>query len=405
MELEKNIVENNNVVGDNSIIENNNELVSKKELDKVRNNAIFTTMLISSSIYSFVFIVLLLSLTGVIGNKNIKLDNILELYDSMYIGEVEYSDIVDGAIQGIVIASEDKYGGYIPAIQKNTVSDKINTGKYKGFGFTYGIEEGYIEIKDIVEDSSAGRSKLKIGDRVTHINNELLTDEVLNNFILKVSNGTIDTVLFTLSDSTQIELEAGIVNMPKISTNIVNNVGYIKIHNFVEDTVTLFKESVDKVIDNNVEEIIFDLRGNNGGSLDAVVDMLDYITKDILIVKIEYKTGENVDYYSDSNSVLKNDVTIKILVDNETASAAELFTMCLQDAYKARVIGQTTYGKSTVLSNFIFKDGSMLAMSTGYYHTLNGLNIEGLGITPDIDLNDSDILKNSIELYETGLLN
>lgn len=398
MESEKNIIE------DNSLIEDNNELVSKKELDKVRNNAIFTTMLISSSIYSFVFIILLLSLTGFIGDKNRKLDNVLELYNSMYIGDVEYSDIVDGAIQGIVVASEDKYGGYIPANQKNTVTDKINTGKYKGFGFTYGIEEGYIEIKDIVEDSSAGRSKLKIGDRITHINQELLTEEVLNDFILKVSNGAIDTVLFTLSDSTKIELEAGVVNMPKISTSIVNNVGHIKVHNFVEDTVTLFKESVDKVIDDNVEEIIFDLRGNNGGSLDAVVDMLDYITKDVLIVRVEYKTGKESEYFSDSDTVFDDEKSIKILVDNNTASAAELFTMCLQDVYNAKVIGQTTYGKSTVLSNFMFKDGSMLAMSTGVYCSLKGRYIEDIGIEPDVFLDTSDISKSSIELYETGLL-
>lgn len=380
------------------------ELVDKKELKTIRNKTIFITLLVSSFVYSVLFMIFILYVGGIIDTDNRKLDNVLELYKSMYIGDIEYSDIVDGAIQGVVVASKDKYGGYIPAIQKNTVSDKINTGKYKGFGFTYEIKEGYIEIKDIVEDSSAGRSSLQIGNKITYINNEVLTDDVLNNFILGVSEGTIDSVLFTLEDLTQIELEVGVVNMPKITTNIDNNVGYIKIHTFVDDTVGLFQDGVDLVLKEGVDEIIFDLRGNNGGSLDAVVDMLDYITKDVLIVRVEYKTGKENEYFSDSDTVFDDEKSIKILVDNNTASAAELFTMCLQDVYNAKVIGQTTYGKSTVLSNFMFKDGSMLAMSTGVYCSLKGRYIEDIGIEPDVFLDTSDISKSSIELYETGLL-
>lgn len=380
------------------------ELVDKKELKTIRNKTIFITLLVSSFVYSVLFMIFILYVGGIIDTDNRKLDNVLELYKSMYIGDIEYSDIVDGAIQGVVVASKDKYGGYIPAIQKNAVSDKINTGKYKGFGFTYEIKEGYIEIKDIVEDSSAGRSSLQIGNKITYINNEVLTDDVLNNFILGVSEGTIDSVLFTLEDLTQIELEVGVVNMPKITTNIDNNVGYIKIHTFVDDTVGLFQDGVDLVLKEGVDEIIFDLRGNNGGSLDAVVDMLDYITKDVLIVRVEYKTGKENEYFSDSDTVFDDEKSIKILVDNNTASAAELFTMCLQDVYNAKVIGQTTYGKSTVLSNFMFKDGSMLAMSTGVYCSLKGRYIEDIGIEPDVFLDTSDISKSSIELYETGLL-
>lgn len=380
------------------------ELVDKKELKKVRNNTIFFTLVVSSFVYSILFILLLLYMGGILANDNKKLDNVLELYKSMYIGDIEYSDIVDGAIQGIVVASKDKYGGYIPAIQKNTVSDKINMGKYKGFGFTYEIQEGCIEIKEIVMDSAAGRSTLQVGDKITHINNESLTDTVLENFILGVSEGTINSVVFTLEDSTQIELESGIVNMPKITTHIVNNIGYMKIHTFVEDTVVLFKDEVDLFIKEDVDEIVFDLRGNHGGSLDAVVDMLDYITKDVLIVRVEYKTGKEVEYFSDNNTVFNEKKIIKILVDNNTASAAELFTMCLQDVYNAKIIGQTTFGKSTVLSNFMFKDGSMLAMSTGVYYSLKGRYIEETGIEPDVFLNDVDISKSSIELYEIGLL-
>jgi carboxyl-terminal processing protease len=171
------------------------------------------------------------------------------------------------------------------------------------------------------------------------------------------------------------------------------------------DTVSLFKDAVDSVIADGVTEIVFDLRNNSGGDADAVVKMLDYILDECLIIDIKQADGGSRQIYSDSASVLSKDIKIKILVNSGSASASELFTMSLQDNRNAVIMGEKTYGKSTVLTYFTFKDGSMLGMSTGLYYPQSGRYIEGIGIEPDIILSKDELVLSIEELYEQNILN
>lgn len=383
------------------------KIYTEKEVEKIKRH-----ILIPFSIL-FIFLVITYIVGGflvytvfkdVAGDINIKkFLNVVQLYDEYYNEDIDIEKAIDYSITGFVASTEDKYGGYIPRKNSVTTGEKIMKGKYQGLGITYStefIEDGYMEIVDIVEDSEASRSNLKIGDIIIEINGESITEEVVEKFRENMRNQKLDKVIFTLKTNEKITIPIGIVNFPKLDFEIEKGVGYINIHTFVLDTVPLFKEALIKMQEEEVSEIVFDLRDNGGGDVEAVTKMLDMLVDKGLIVDLEYNTGKKEEIYATNECYLKENTKITILVNKNTASASELFTMCSQDLLNAYVVGEQTYGKSTILSYFNFKDGSILVMSSGVYYPQSGRNIEDNGIIPDKTLNDEEMLLSSKEVYK-----
>lgn len=425
------ILENENISNTDDIVENveNIELekvYSEQEVRKIVKETSITSILFSLVSIALIVLIILLFLTykGILGNiyysmqllkddDFLKYVSVLNLYEKHYLGEMDMSEVVDYSIVGAVSAANDKYGMYIPKSERNITSSNLKTGNYFGLGVTLRFNESQneelgkssIEIVDIVKDSPAGRSELSVGDKIVKINGEYVTSELYADLLSQIKEQTITTVTFETESGRVIVIDLGSVKSPKVEYEVIGDVGYIHIYTFVMDTVDLFKDAVDNMVKAGVSEIVFDLRNNSGGDADAVVAMLDYILDECLIIDIKKANGDSEQIYSDKNSVLSSDVVIKILVNSGSASASELFTMSLQDNRDAIVIGQKTYGKSTVLTYFTFKDGSVLGMSTGEYYPQSGRYIEGDGIEPNIELSDSEIVLSIEELIDKELLN
>ena len=425
------ILENENISNTDDIVENveNIELekvYSEQEVRKIVKETSITSILFSLVSIALIVLIILLFLTykGILGNiyysmqllkddDFLKYVSVLNLYEKHYLGEMDMSEVVDYSIVGAVSAANDKYGMYIPKSERNITSSNLKTGNYFGLGVTLRFNESQneelgkssIEIVDIVKDSPAGRSELSVGDKIVKINGEYVTSELYADLLAQIKEQTITTVTFETESGRVIVIDLGSVKSPKVEYEVIGDVGYIHIYTFVMDTVDLFKDAVDNMVKAGVSEIVFDLRNNSGGDADAVVAMLDYILDECLIIDIKKANGDSEQIYSDKNSVLSSDVVIKILVNSGSASASELFTMSLQDNRDAVVIGQKTYGKSTVLTYFTFKDGSVLGMSTGEYYPQSGRYIEGDGIEPNIELSDSEIVLSIEELIDKKLLN
>ena len=425
------ILENENISNTDNIVENveNIELekvYSEQEVRKIVKETSITSILFSLVSIALIVLIILLFLTykGILGNiyysmqllkddDFLKYVSVLNLYEKHYLGEMDMSEVVDYSIVGAVSAANDKYGMYIPKSERNITSSNLKTGNYFGLGVTLRFNESQneelgkssIEIVDIVKDSPAGRSELSVGDKIVKINGEYVTSELYADLLAQIKEQTITTVTFETESGRVIVIDLGSVKSPKVEYEVIGDVGYIHIYTFVVDTVDLFKDAVDNMVKAGVSEIVFDLRNNSGGDADAVVAMLDYILDECLIIDIKKANGDSEQIYSDKNSVLSSDVVIKILVNSGSASASELFTMSLQDNRDAVVIGQKTYGKSTVLTYFTFKDGSVLGMSTGEYYPQSGRYIEGDGIEPNIELSDSEIVLSIEELIDKKLLN
>lgn len=337
--------------------------------------------------------------------KYSKIEGVLQLYSQEYINDFDEDYMLEYAVKGLVAGSGDVYGGYLLSEDIKT-SEKIKDGKYLGLGITYQVKEDYLDIIEIVKDSPAGRSELSVGDKVIAINDKEISDETIDWFKSDLKGENDQKYIFKLESGKSIELSVGLVNFQKVEYEIdkENDVGYLHIYTFVLDTIPLFESAIDEIETSGVSNLVVDLRSNNGGDLNAVVSMLDYILSDCTIVTLENNKNETSSLSSDTENNLKDDINVKILVNSETASASELFTMVMQEQRNAEVYGETTYGKSAVLSYFSFKDDSVLILSTGLYYPESGRNIEGIGIEPDKVLDELDLEKEMTELYLSNVL-
>ena len=388
--------------------ENFDKIYTQEEVDKIKELSILKTSCILSLVFCIIlgglFAYWMSILNTYPDDTNIlKYLNILKLYDENYIGDFDLETAVDSSLIGLVKGVEDKYGGYISKDNSTITGSKIKTGNYQGIGITYDIsnaDKGFVELIEVLENSPAGKAGLKVGDRVTKIDNKVVSLQVIQEFSNSVHLGEKEKVVFEINSEKDVELEIGLVKPQKVIYEIQGKTGYLTILTFVMDTVSDFQDAIDYLIENKVERIVFDVRGNSGGDVNAIVEILDYMLKDCLLLTMENNKQETKSLYSDEIGVLPENIDIVILVDNATASASELFTMVMQEQRDAIVMGQKTFGKSTVLTFFTFNDGSMLAMSTGFYYPESGRYIEGEGIEPDILLSDIDIRLSAFEIIQ-----
>ena len=377
---------------------------SEKEIKSIRLNAFLTSCLF------FLFIGFLLSLFVInyfyisddyIPKEVRKFMNIISLYQNNYLNDYEMDDMIDGAIAGLVVKSGDKYGTYLPPSTGVIKSSILSNGGYFGLGITYTKHENCIEIVGVVENSPAANAGLKIGDVVKYINNEPINLEMLERFSNSVQEKSMRKYTFLLDTGKQITMIADEIETQKVNYFIKDNVGYISIYTFVPGTSELFKEAFDEITKANVRHIVLDLRGNTGGDVEVVVDMLNYITSDCLLVKLDNVAAEDKEYISDKNCAYDSNIPMSIVVNSSSASASELMTMALQDIYNCKVYGEKTYGKSTVLSVYTFEDNSMFVLSSGLYYPPSGRMIEGVGVTPDV-LVPKELISNDIDyIYNT----
>lgn len=179
------------------------------------------------------------------------------------------------------------------------------------------------------------------------------------------------------------------------STMMDDTVGYIQITSFNAASVQQFRDAIDSLLEQGMTSVIMDLRNNPGGDYDSVVSMIDRIVPEGPIVSTENKEGITSTESSDAECL---DIPIVLLVNENTASAAELFTMALHDYDMAEIVGTTTYGKGIVQSIYQLPDGSGLKFTTEKYYGPAGECIQDVGITPDYEVEIPE------EAYEDGII-
>ena len=392
-----------------SSIENENmddKIYSKKDVEKILNKNYTFISIIMIIFWIFMIGLYFYEVNTIIDDKNIeKYLRVIELYKTDYINDVDIEDAVDYSIAGVVLSTEDKYGAYIPKDSLDVLGEKIQTGNYKGVGISYKKLDDRLLITDVIENSEAGRKGLKVGDEIIEIDGNPITKFLIDEYEEKLITGSIDSIIYTLSDGKKVNINIGLVIPSKLDYRIKDNTAFISIHNFVAETINLFKDSLIDISKNkNINNIVIDLRNNSGGDVEVVTEMLNFLIDDGLIVDLKYKNGKEREVNATSDILISKDIPIQILVNENTASASELFTMTLQDYRNSKVIGEKTFGKSTILTYYTFEDGSILVMSTGTYYPKSGRDIEGIGIEPDIVLNEEDLNKSVEMLYQEGII-
>lgn len=316
-----------------------------------------------------------------------KLSEIDTYVRNQYLGDIDEENLLDYVARGYMVGIDDKYATYMTQ-EEYKYYQQENEGTLVGIGTTARKDDsGYILIVDVKEGSPAEAAGIQAGDLIIKVNDEdIITigyTQAMSN--IKGEEGTkVNLTLRRDGEDYSVELTRKNIQSSTIEYRVIGNNGYIKVSNFDDTTVDDFKYAVSDLKSQDVNGLIFDVRNNPGGLLDSVADVLDYLLPEGDLVSETNKKGETKVLRTSDSSYI--DLPMVVLVDGETASAAELFAADLRDFKAAELVGQTTYGKGIMQGAFPLEDGSAIKMTIAYFNPHSGVNFDGVGLKPDYEV-------------------
>lgn len=331
-------------------------------------------------------------------NTNIKysseIDNFVQEYlkiKNEYYKEIDDSEAMKIALEA-VLNNLDDYSAVVDDSLSNTLTTKLQ-GSYEGFGIEIYNDQNYnIIVASVIEDTPAFKAGIKVFDVIKKIDEKDISGMTTLDFISFIKNSKKNSFNITVERDgvlKELFLERKMITLKSVSGKVFerNNkkIGYLLVDVFAFNTDIQFSQELKKIEKENIDSLIVDLRDNTGGHLGAVQNMLsEFLKKNQVIYQMQ--TRDKIEkFYSTNNS--SRDLDVAILVNENSASASELFAAGMQEQYKAKIIGTRTYGKGTV-QEVLNTDESDIEykITTKKWLTPNGTWIEGVGVKPDINV-------------------
>lgn len=326
-----------------------------------------------------------------IEEKLIKIQNTIDQY---YLAdeEIDPGALAEGIYKGYVDAIGEKYSTYYSAEEYADVMQSMS-GTYSGIGalMTQNIETGVISIVRPFAGSPSEEAGMLKDDVISKVEGQEVTGEDLSEVVARIKGDegtTVEIEYYRPSEDKYytVQVERRSIEVPTVEAEMLeDHVGYVSILEFEEVTGEQFGKAVDDLSAQGMEALVLDLRDNPGGLVDAAVQVLDRILpKDQLLVYTIDKNQTKEEEFSRDNDVI--DVPIVVLINDNTASASEIVSGCLQDYDRATLVGETSFGKGIVQYVIGLDDGSALKLTSAKYYTPEGRNIHGTGIDPDVEI-------------------
>ena len=320
-----------------------------------------------------------------------KLNYILYTIDENFYDGARDSDLYDGMLRGLVNSLNDPYSQYYSPEELEDLRQK-QSGEYVGMGalISQNIDTQKMLITYIYAGSPAEKAGLLVGDEIIAVNGENVVGQSLEYVSQKVkgpSGEPFDIVI--KRDGAEIPftiVRSEIEQIYVAGKMLDDDIGYIVISAFYEVTYRQFCDELDKLTDAGMKSLIIDLRDNPGGLYDSVCSCLDRMLESgKLLVYEENKKGKRFETYSVTDDCFN--MPVAILVNENSASAAEIFTMAMQEYDRATIIGTKTFGKGIVQNLFSIKyDNSAVKLTISKYFSPNGVCIHKTGVSPDINV-------------------
>lgn len=330
-------------------------------------------------------------------------DSLYETYDTImseYYKDVDSDKLIEGAINGMLESLDDEHTMYFDKKSKEEFDSELS-GNYYGIGAQIQLtSDETIKITKVFDDSPAKKAGLKEedvfvsvdgtsvkGKNATEVANMLKSDSVKTSTIVVKRNDKELTFKVTKENITLFSVSSEMLD------NNGKNVGYLSVSIFGQKTYSQFKDALIKLEKQDMDSLIIDLRGNTGGYLSTVTNMLEeFIDKGNVIYQIQSSSG--VKQYKTVKASEKK-YKIVVLIDGGSASASEIMSAAMKEVYGATLVGQTTYGKGTVQTTKNLSNGSMIKYTIEKWLTPSGKNIDKEGIKPDYEVELGDSYKNN----------
>ncbi len=322
-------------------------------------------------------------------------------YRSLYVGQIDEERLTYYLMQGYVQGVGDKHGEYYTADDLKSFMNQAY-GKVYGIGVTviYSPEHDAIEILSVTEGSPADKAGVLVGDIIVAVEGERVSMENYYASIDRVKGEKGTQVNLTiLRDGTETQItairdEIKITSVSYHKYALDNSIGIVRISEFNENTTVQFKSALEALKADGVKSIVFDMRNNPGGTLSSVIDMLDYLVGEGDLCYIYGADGTRTTTYKSDANCFDTEIKMAVLINENTASAAELFTATLRDYNRATIVGVTSYGKGSMQTTYQLPDGAGLKLSTNTYNPPCDVNYDGIGITPSKVVELDEALKN-----------
>ena len=308
--------------------------------------------------------------------------------ETKYVNDTDDVKLIDGAIDGMVKSLNDPHSNYLSPKMYKTLMEQTE-GSFAGIGVVMGMDnEQKIHIVGIMENSPGQKAGLQEGDEILAVDGVPVTQMAFDEVAAHVRGqaGT-DVVLTIMRDNANqdITITRDNIKLKTVGHKMLdNNIGYIQIVSFSEDTADEFNEAYNDLKNQGMKALVLDLRNNPGGLLTTCVEIAKKLVPKGEIVSIVDKQGNKETY---SSSLEAPEYPLAVLINKNSASASEILSGAIQDTKAGTIIGNTSYGKGSVQTILPMFEDDAVKLTIAKYYTPSGRSIDGTGITPDIEIN------------------
>lgn len=319
-----------------------------------------------------------------------KLSILNSLIDESYLGDIDKKKLEEGLYEGYIGVLDDPYSVYYDEEETKAFMEATE-GEYSGIGavMTQSKDSGIIVLTHVYKDSPAMKAGLKDEDILYKVEGKEVTGEDLTDVVSRIRGEKGTKVELTVLRGKKNEEVTVVAVRDTIETQTVQtkmlegDIGYMAVSEFDSVTYDQYVKGLDTLEGQGMKGLVVDLRGNPGGNLNTVCDILDLMLPKGLIVYTQDKNGEKREMTSDEENKFTHPMVV--LVNGNSASASEIYAGAIQDYGLGKIVGTQTYGKGVVQQIFDLKDGTCVKLTIAEYYTPKGRNINGKGITPDVE--------------------
>ncbi len=325
-----------------------------------------------------------------------KIDLFSEVLDKInkeYVEEINQSDAMDAAING-VLQSLDPYSAYMSPDMFNNMQTETK-GEFGGLGIEVGMEYGVVKVITPIDNSPAYKVGVKAGDYIVKINDIQVQGKSLTEAVDLMRGPVGSEIKITIrragvKKALIFNIKRNIIKVESVKSNIIqNNVGYIRLTSFNENSSDQIKNKIKKLKkNNNINKYILDLRNNPGGLLSQAIKISDFFLENGEIVSTKSrKNFENKKWFAKKGDII-NGNTLVVLINYGSASASEIVAGALKDHKRAILVGEHTYGKGSVQSIIPLKNDGAIRLTVSKYYLPSGKSISEVGVAPDIEITE-----------------
>lgn len=351
-----------------------------------------------------------------------EIDKAFAMIKKYYVEDVDSRMLYEGALRGMMAALEDPHSIYWDEEVFRGMQKDLIRGDYGGVGLYINkpnpksltaesdITDLYIQVIAPIRGTPGYFADLHAGDFITHIDGESVADltsqQAVEKLTGEVGTDVMVTILRGKSVTFDVTLTRAKIEVPTIESDVMaNGLGYLRLTSWTQHTAKDVEEALVNFLESGCHGLIVDLRENGGGLLEAAVEISNFFISDGPIVSTRYRASVQFqDMSFEANSFqtkLKPDFPVVVLIDKGSASASEIFAGAMQDSGRARIIGNTSYGKGSIQVPFPLAYNDSVKMTVGRYYTPSGKNIDQVGIVPDIELPVEELTDEELDSLQT----